>query len=199
MTVVLLALASALRPLPDLDPDLELVEAVKDGDGAKFRELYRRHVDGVYARLTRLIGPIAEREDLLQHIFLDVHRAIPKFRGDSAFRTFLYRIVVNVAYEHLRRRRRVEPLSEERLAELVDPAASPEAALRARQEVARLFDLLGRIKPKKRIAFVLVAVEGLSYDEAAALVGAQAPAVKQRVLAARHELDSMIARQEARP
>ena len=54
MTAALLVLASALRPLPELDPDLELVEAVKDGDGAKFRELYRRHVDGVYARLYRM-------------------------------------------------------------------------------------------------------------------------------------------------
>jgi RNA polymerase sigma-70 factor, ECF subfamily len=196
MSAAMLVLASAFRPLPEPDPDLELVSAVKNGDGAKFRELYRRHVDGVYARLTRLIGPVAEREDLLQHIFLDVHRAIPRFRGDSAFRTFLYRIVVNVAYEHLRRRRRAEPLSEERLAELVDPAATPEAAARVRQELARLFELLGRIKPKKRIAFVLVAVEGLSYDEAAAMVDAQPPAVKQRVLAARHELDAMIARQE---
>ncbi len=176
--------------------DMVLVAGARDGDGDMFTELYHRHVDHVFLRLTRLVGPVPEREDLLQHIFLDVHRALPQFRGDAAFTTFLYRIVVNVAYEYLDRRRRrpTEPLDEAVLAMLLAPNTSPEQRAQQREELALLFELLGRLKPKKRIAFMLVAIEGMSYDEAAAVVGAEAAAVKQRVLAARRELDALLAR-----
>lgn len=172
--------------------DMVLVAGARDGDVEMFTELYHRHADHVFARLTRLVGPVAEREDLLQHIFLDVHRALPRFRGDAAFATFLYRIVVNVAYEYLDRRRRrpTEPLDEDALAAQLAPGSSPEQ----REELTLLFELLCRLKPKKRIAFMLVAVEGMSYDEAAAVVGAKAGAVKQRVRAARRELDALLAR-----
>jgi RNA polymerase sigma-70 factor (ECF subfamily) len=187
-------LAVPWRPSPAASGDAALLAAVRDGDVAKFRDLYRRHMDRVYAQLTRLVGPVPEREDLMQHIFLDVYRAIPAFRGEATFGTFLFRIVVNVAYEHLRRSRRYQALSAEDMDELVDPAASPEARARHREELCLLFDLLRRVKPKKRVAFVLVAVEGMSYEDAAALVGANAPAVKQRVLAARREVEAMLAK-----
>jgi RNA polymerase sigma-70 factor, ECF subfamily len=176
--------------------DMVLVAGARDGNVDMFTELYHRHADQVFARLTRLVGPVPEREDLLQHIFLDVHRALPQFRGDSAFTTFLYRIVVNVAYEYLDRRRRrpTESLDEAALATLLSPHSSPEQRAQQREELALLFELLGRLKPKKRIAFMLVVVEGMSYDEAATVVGAESPAVKQRVLAARRELDALLAR-----
>jgi RNA polymerase sigma-70 factor, ECF subfamily len=176
--------------------DMFLVAGARDGDVDMFTELYHRHVDHVFARLTRLVGPVSEREDLLQHIFLDVHRALPQFRGDAAFTTFLYRIVVNVVYDHLDRQRRLatEPLDEAALATLLAPGSSPEQRAQQREELVVLFELLGRLKPKKRIAFMLVAVEGMSYDEVAPLVGAEAAAVKQRVLAARRELDALLAK-----
>jgi RNA polymerase sigma-70 factor (ECF subfamily) len=176
--------------------DRFLVAGARDGDVDMFTELYHRHANHVFARLTRLVGPVPEREDLLQHIFLDVHRALPQFRGDAAFTTFLYRIVVNVAYDHLDRQRRrpTEPLDEAALATLLAPNSSPEQRVQQQEELALLFGLLGRLKPKKRIAFMLVVVEEMSYEEAAAIVEAEAAAVKQRVLAARRELDALLAR-----
>jgi RNA polymerase sigma-70 factor, ECF subfamily len=181
---------NARRAPREDDVDALLVDGARAGDAAMFRELYHRHVNGVFARLTRLVGPVAERDDLVQHIFLDVHRGLPGFRGEAAFATFLHRIVVNVACEHLGRvrRRRTEPLDPEEIEGLVAPGGSPETRAQKRQELAALFELLAHLKPKKRVAFVLVAVEGLDYEEAGALVGANGPAVKQRVLAARREL-----------
>jgi RNA polymerase sigma-70 factor (ECF subfamily) len=183
----------AAVPVPRVDPDADLVEAARGGDRRAFSDLYRRHIDWVHARLTRLIGPVPEREDLTQQVFVDVHRALPSFRGDAAFTTFLHRIVVNHACDHLeRRRRRPAPVDPAALDDLIAPGASPEVRARQRQELALAFELLGRIKPAKRVAFLLVAVEGLSLDEAAALVGAKTPAVKQRVLAARRELGALL-------
>lgn len=172
--------------------DARLIAGVLANDRQMFAELYRRHVDSVYARLTRVVGPVPERDDLVQHIFLDVHRALPRFRGEARFSTFLHRIVLNVACEHLERRRRqhghTRPLEPQHLDGVIAPDASPEARVRARQELAEVFRRLESLSPKRRIAFVLVAVEGLSLDEAAALAGCSPDAVKQRVLEARREL-----------
>ena len=61
--------------------DARLVDAAAGGDRQAFAELYRRHLDRVYARLTRVIGPTADRDDLVQQIFLDVYRALRRCRG----------------------------------------------------------------------------------------------------------------------
>jgi RNA polymerase sigma-70 factor (ECF subfamily) len=172
--------------------DARLVAAAEAGDRGAFDSLYRRHLDPVYARLTRLIGPVPERDDLVQQIFLDVYRALGRFRGDATFTTFLHRIVLNVAYEHLERRRRGpgrhEPLDARQLETLIAPGVSPEQRAREREELRRLFARLDRLSPKLRAAFVLVAVECLPLDEAAALLNATPTAVKQRVSEARRGL-----------
>ena len=94
------------------DSDQALVERARGGDRGAFDELYRRHADLVWSRLGRLLGPDPEREDLLQQIFFEVFRDLWRFRGEAAFRTFLYRVVVNIACDHLKRRaRRPRPVS----------------------------------------------------------------------------------------
>jgi RNA polymerase sigma-70 factor (ECF subfamily) len=172
--------------------DARLVAGAAAGDRRMFAALYRRHLDATVARLTRMIGPVAERDDLVQQIFLDVHRALPRFRGEARFTTFLHRIVVNVAYEHLERVRRragrTRSFDAGDLDAIVAPDASPEARARHRQELARVFARLDELSPKRRVAFVLVAVEGMALAEAAAVLGASPDAVKQRVREARLEL-----------
>jgi RNA polymerase sigma-70 factor (ECF subfamily) len=186
----------------DGEDERRLVGAAAAGDAAAFRELYRRHLPIVHARLTLMVGPGPERDDLIQQIFLDAYRALPRFRGDARFATFLNRIAINVACEQLERRRRTRaryaPLGEEHLDRLVAPDASPEARASQRQDLAQAFEHLEAIRPKKRIAFVLVAVQGMSLDEAAELLDANAEAVKQRVLHARKEITARIARAAAR-
>jgi RNA polymerase sigma-70 factor (ECF subfamily) len=172
--------------------DANLVAAAAGGDRGAFAELYRRHLDSVYGRLTRVIGPTAELDDLVQQIFLDVYRALGRFRGDAAFSTFLHRIVLNVACEHLERRHRArgrnEPLEARQVEALIAPGASPEQRARQREELACLFALLEGLSPKRRAAFVLVAIECMPLEEAAALLEANPAAIKQRVLEARREL-----------
>jgi len=190
------------RPSPTADAaeDARLVAAAEGGDRRAFDRLYRRHLDSVHARLTRVIGPALDRDDLVQQIFVDVYRALPRFRGEASFSTFLHRIVLNVAYEHLARRRRgrTEPLDERQLEALVAPAASPEQRAREREELRRIFALMDHLSPKRRAAFVLVAVECMPLDEAASLLDANPAAVKQRVLEARRELSVALDRRPQR-
>jgi RNA polymerase sigma-70 factor, ECF subfamily len=202
----LLSISFPLRavPLPEED-DRTLVERINRGDRRAFDLLFKRHADDVFRRLTRLIGPDPEREDLVQEVFVAAFRGLARFRGESAFSTWLYRVVVNVAYGHLRKRRR-GPLDLETAVDaelLISAEASPEASALQREQLLRALQFLERLKPKKRIAFVLRVVEGLSLEEIGELVDARPAAVGQRVRHAKRELDEMIAkekrRQEARP
>jgi RNA polymerase sigma-70 factor (ECF subfamily) len=176
--------------------DQDIVSAVRAGDVEGFAELYRRHADRIFALFTRLVGPVGEREDLVQEAFVEAYRALPAFRGDAAFSTFLYRIAVRVGCDFLTRRTSAArlPLAENAVAALVAPDTSPLAQTEARAELARAFPLLESLSPKQRAAFVLVAIEGCSLREAAGLLDAGEQAVKQRVLAARKELSAKMAK-----
>jgi|JI10StandDraft_1071094.scaffolds.fasta_scaffold147392_2 RNA polymerase sigma-70 factor (ECF subfamily) len=187
------------------DRDLELIEAIRSGDKRASVLLFRRHAGEVYRRLTRLVGPDPEREDLTQEVFIAAFRGLDRFRGDAAFSTWLHSVVVNVAYSHLRRRRR-QPYTLDVLLDTVpvDPSLGPEGRAAQRQELARALTFLDRLKPDKRIAFVLRVIEGLSLQEIAVLVKATPPAVGQRVrhaqleIAAMAERDARRRREEAR-
>jgi RNA polymerase sigma-70 factor (ECF subfamily) len=192
-----LGVARARAPVAD---DAAVIARHLDGDREAFAELYSRHVDAVFARLTRLLGPVAEREDLTQDVFLGLHRALPTFRGDAQLGTLLYRITVNVAYEHLRRRARrpTVALDDDTLATLIAPEPTPEATARRAEEVARVLRCLDRIKPKKRIALVLRVVEGLAIEEIARIVDATPDAAAKRVQHGLKELSALLAREEVR-
>ena len=176
--------------------DLARVARHLDGDGEAFGEIYRGHAAPVYQRLTRILGPIPEREDLMQDVFLAVHRALPRFRGDAALGTLIQRIAINVAYEHLRRARRRPAAATDGafFDELVAPIASPEARAEAREGLVRVFECLAKIKPKKRVALLLRVVDGMSFDEIGKLVDATPETVAKRVQAGQRELDAMLAK-----
>jgi RNA polymerase sigma-70 factor (ECF subfamily) len=198
IAMLLGGLLPLLRRAPDpvADPRSELVWRARGGDRRAFDELYRLHVVKAHRMMTRLVGPVAERDDLLQQVFLEAYRALPGFRGEATFATWLHRIVVHLAYRHLRRQRPVR--WEEIPAELPALTASPEQSAHHQQELVRALGYLSALKPKKRIAYVLRVVEGMSFDEIGALVGANAPAIGQRVKHAQRELTAMVDRDRQR-
>lgn len=187
-------------PVEGSDLDRELVERMRRGDRRAFDELFRRHADEVYRRLTHLIGPDPEREDLVQEIFLSAYRGLDRFRGDARFSTWLHKVVVNSAFGHLRKKKR-RPLGEDNSLtweRLIAPGGTPEAQADQRQALMRALAYLDRLKPKKRIAFVLRVVEGLPLSDIATLVDATPAAVGQRVKHAQAELEAMVARDQLR-
>jgi len=196
--VNLFAVLAVIAPAPSRasDADTSRVARHLDGDAHAFGEIYRAHASAVYQRLTRILGPIAEREDLTQEVFLALHRALPRFRGDAALGTLIQRIAINIAYEHLRRAKRRPAAAHEAafFDELVAPIASPAARAEAREGLVRVFDCLARIKPKKRVALLLRVVDGLSFDEIARLVDATPETVAKRVQHGQRELDALLAK-----
>ena len=177
--------------------DEALARLVVSGDAAAFAHIYERHKQAVYARLTRILGPVPEREDVLQLVFLRLFRALPAFRGESSLAGFLYRIMSNAAMDHLRGKMRRPPeYPDDELEELAATIPDPERHSHARHQLKTLFGLLDKLSPNRRVAFVLVAIEGISPEDAAEQLGISEAALKQRVFLARTQLAELFARQE---
>jgi RNA polymerase sigma-70 factor, ECF subfamily len=198
--IAALAVLATYRDANDMpraeDADDILVAEHLAGDPAAFAALYRTHVVAVYRRLTRILGPIAERDDLVQDVFLALHSALPRFRGEAKLATLLHRIAINKACEHLRRRgRRPVSLATDRvLDDMPGAASSPEHRAAAREELEHVLACLSRIKPKKRVAYLLRVVDGLSFEQIGELVDASAETVAKRVQHGQRELDALLAR-----
>ena len=92
------------RRNPPIAGELTAIAQAQQGDGAAFEILYNMHKRRVYSLCLRMLGNVAEAEDLTQEAFLQLHRKISTFRGDSAFSTWLHRMAVNVVLMHLRKK-----------------------------------------------------------------------------------------------
>lgn len=180
--------------------DMDLMDRARRGDPRALHDLYQRHAEMVYRRLTHLVGPDPEREDLLQETFLALFQRLDAFRGEACLTTYLQRIATNKAYDHLRRTRRARlNQSEVRDLESADspcPAPSPEGSALGDEKAALLARCLDQLKPKKRIAFVLRVVEGLTLKEISEQVDASVHTVAQRIRHARMELTEMVRQYE---
>ncbi len=180
--------------------DEELVQLAASGDDEAFIELYQRYKRTLFARVTKLLGPCAEREDVMQEILIQLHRSRSNFRGEAKFSTFLHRLASNVAIDQLRKRQR-------RIATVYDEQAIDEMAaslpdsvdrISARAQLELIFVLLDQIEPLRRMAFTLVTVEGLSHEEAAENLGVKSHEIKSMVRQVRAELHELMAREERR-
>lgn len=166
---------------------LRLVERFKQGDVLAFEELYRLTRDDVARTLCHLVGRRSDLEDLVQETYVRLFKAVPAFRGESQFRTFLYRVCANVALMHLRWwRRRREDLAAE-LPEGLATGSDPEAAAQAAQAVRLVHRALAKLTAKKRIVFVYHELCGLGPEEIAQAVGASYNTVRSRLHHARLE------------
>jgi RNA polymerase sigma-70 factor, ECF subfamily len=159
--------------------DRNLVDRfTRHGDEAAFRELYGRHVGRVHRIVARILGPRGDVDDAVQEIFVQVHRSLDRFRGDSLFATWLHRLAVNVTTSALRERLRV---SVEAAPEEPDPGDQ----LEAREEVLALYRALDELPEHNRIAFVLFELEGMPLEEIAETTGVPLQAAAARLRRAR--------------
>jgi RNA polymerase sigma-70 factor (ECF subfamily) len=151
--------------------ELALLERARAGDRAAQEALVRRYLDDVYRLTFRLLGSRDRAEDATQDAFVNALQALPRFRGESSFRTWLLRIAANAAKSQGRRwtRHRETALTEAQL-EIRDPA-DPANVLERRAEAARIETALASLPPKQRLAVALRVQQGLSYREIAELAG----------------------------
>jgi len=171
----------------------DLVLRCQAGDPEAFRLLFREHRDDVARLVHRMLGPTADLEDVVQEVFVQVHRSLDNFRHDSRFTTWLYRVTVNVVLMH-RRAARSRPL----LAELAearvprDPRPLPDEEVARRSRIIAFYRLLDRLSDKKRSVYVLHDLEGVPAADIARIVGAPVLTVRTRLFYARRELAALL-------
>jgi RNA polymerase sigma-70 factor, ECF subfamily len=169
-----------------------LVKRAQAGDRAAFDDLVRRYRARIYALTLHLTGSRSEADDITQDVFTRAYQQLHTFAGRSEFFTWLYRIAVNRSLNARRdtARRRTSGLDDPRVqaAVAVDANGDPRRAAELRQTYARLVGALDRLSPTLRSTVVLVALQGLSHDEAAAVLGCPAGTVAWRIHEARNQL-----------
>jgi RNA polymerase sigma-70 factor (ECF subfamily) len=181
-----------------VDAEEDLIARCREGDGRAFREIFRRYRVDVTRLLHRMVGRSAELEDLLQEVFVQVHRSIKSFRAESRLSTWIYRVAVNVALMHRRAAKSrpfIVPTRDEPL--LLDDAPPPDEELSRRRRVEALYRLLDRVSEKKRAVYVLHELEGMSPNEISKVVGAPVLTVRTRLFYARREVLAMLREEPA--
>jgi RNA polymerase sigma-70 factor (ECF subfamily) len=181
--------------------DQALVERVQKGDKAAFELLVAKYHRKIIRLVSRLVRDAAEVEDVTQEAFIKAYRALPQFRGESAFYTWLYRIAVNTAKNHLATQGRRAPTSTEANAEEAETFAeadqlrdinTPESMLMSKQ-IAQTVNLAMEALPDElRTAITLREIEGLSYEEIAEAMGCPIGTVRSRIFRAREAIASRL-------
>lgn len=161
------------------------IDRAARGDMGAFRSLYDRYLQRVVRHVARVLGPSPDIDDVVQEVFVQVHRALPGFRGDSRFSTWLYRLTWNVAISHRRRRRNVVDLSAVFALRL---ATEEWKRLEARDLCRALEATMATIPEDAREAFLLVDVEGMKLREVAELTDTSINTIAARVRRTRDKL-----------
>ncbi len=180
--------------------DQQLVELVQQGDKTAFDVLVRKYQHKVINLVSRFVKNQGDVEDVAQEAFIKAYRALPNFRGDSAFYTWLYRIAVNTAKNYIVAQKRRPSASDIDAvdAENYDGSdnlrenASPERLLLSEELKRVVFKTLEQLPEDLRSAITLRELEGLSYEEIADVMECPVGTVRSRIFRAREALDKQI-------
>lgn len=170
------------------DPLLRYLEAACEGDGVAVGELVRLTQPAVW-QVCRALGSPGEEEDLVQETYLRALSSLARFRGDAPVQVWLLSIARRACADHVRRRQRRRRLAD-RLARHVTSTAVPAPEI--------VDDLLAGLDADRREAFVLTQMVGLSYEDAAGVVGCPIGTIRSRVARARADLLEVVSRADAR-
>lgn len=177
------------------DPDATLIKRAREGDSEALTDLYRRHERRAYNLALRTLGDPWDAADVAQEAFIKAFKNLDSFKGESRFSTWFHRIVVNAAYDHLRRQR-PEPMDSEILDDLSGPSGPAAVVATGRDGIdpamdglsGPLRDALMRLNEGFRFAVVLCDLLGFPYGEAAEILGVQEGTIKSRIFRAREAL-----------
>ncbi len=179
----------AVLPAPPTNLDDEtLVVRAQEGDVRSFEVLLRRHEAKMYRLALRLLGVPGDAEDAVQEAFISAWRRLGTFRGDSAFSSWLYRIVTNRCLNMIRSRRPVAPLDPTIEVSDTKLTGAPERSEELAEQVAALRHAVASLPSHQRVCWVLKESDGLSYSEIAQIVGTSPDSVRGRIHRARVHL-----------
>ena len=185
--------AREVAPPPQITPEADILARAQAGDHHAFAHLYSLHKRRIYSLCLRMVGNVAEAEDLTQEAFLQLHRKIGTFRGDSAFSTWLHRLSINVVLMHLRKKGL--PLMS--LDEAMEPSyddgpgrsfGAPDLSLTGSIDRLALERAVAALPAGYRLIFVLHDVEGFEHNEIAAMLDCSVGNSKSQLHKARLKL-----------
>lgn len=183
--------------MSDREIDQQLVERAQRGDKHAFELLVTKYQRKLIRLLSRFIRDASEVEDVAQEAFIKAYRALPNFRGDSAFYTWLYRIGINTAKNYLvamgRRAPTTTGMDAEEAedlgeSELLQDVNTPENQLMSRQVAETVNQTLEKLPEDLRTAITLREMEGLSYEEIASIMNCPIGTVRSRIFRAREAI-----------
>ena len=178
----------------DREVDQQLVDRAQRGDKRAFELLVMKYQRKLGRLLSRFVRDPAEVEDVTQEAFIKAYRALPNFRGDSAFYTWLYRIGINTAKNHLvalgRRAPTTTGFDNEEAegfedADQLRDSSTPESELEGKEIAATVNRAMDALPADLRTAITLREIEGLSYEEIASVMNCPVGTVRSRIFRAR--------------
>jgi RNA polymerase sigma-70 factor (ECF subfamily) len=184
----------------ETEVDQLLVERVQKGDKAAFDLLIHKYQHRIVSLISRYVNDPSESQDVAQEAFIKAYRAIDRFRGDSAFYTWLYRIAINTAKNWLVARKRRPPASD---IDAVDAEqydmdsrlkdrATPESELMREEIEKTVFDTIATLPEDLRTAIILREMEGMSYEEIATTMECPIGTVRSRIFRAREAIEEKL-------
>jgi RNA polymerase sigma-70 factor (ECF subfamily) len=190
----------SMARMGEADTDRELVERVQKGDKRAFDLLIRKYQHKIVSVISRYVSDWSECQDVAQEAFIRAYRAIGNFRGDAQFYTWIYKIAINTAKNHLVSQGRRPPKDDIAVddAMLLDGGAwlkdraTPEHEL-LRQEIEQtVFDTVEQLPEELKTAITLREVDGLSYEEIAERMDCPIGTVRSRIFRARDAIDQKL-------
>lgn len=186
---------------PASQTDEQLVSRVQKGDKRAFDLLVIKYQHKIFAIISRFVKDQAEVQDVAQETFIKAYRALANFRGDSAFYTWIYRIAINTAKNHLVSRGRRPPASDVDVedaefysgGEQLKDLGTPEGQLLRDELEAVVNKAIKELPEDLRTAVTLREMEGLSYEEIAEVMSCPVGTVRSRIFRAREAIDKQMA------
>ncbi len=189
--------AEVLRMIPTKEPvepdDRQLVEQIRQGDGAAFETLVRRKTSKVYGLCYRVVGNAEDAKDISQLVFLKLWENLEKYDPQFAFDTWLYRIVTNVAIDFIRNKRSRDNAINSNL-RLVKTSVDPEQTVTVqRKEVESVFNIVSNVlTAKQKAIFVMSEMEDLRSSEIARILGCRESTIRNHLFNARRLMQQQL-------
>ena len=180
-----------------MDDEQRLIERAQQGNTAAFEAIVNRHAAQVYNLALRMVRNPQEAEDIAQESFVRVWRALPTFRADAQFTTWLYRIVTNLCYNRLPRlKQELHAVDADEQNTLQDTAVSIERTLLNEELLNELNQAINSLPESQRLLITLRHVQGMSYDEIAQVTEMPLGSVKTGIFRARRQLKYLLTHAE---
>ncbi len=185
------------------DTDRQLVARVQKGDTRAFDMLVLKYQHKIFGLISRYVRDADEVQDVAQEAFIKAYNALPKFRGDSQFYTWLYRIAINTAKNHLVSRSRRPPGQDVEVSDAeyfeaggaLRDIENPETALFGAELKAVVDDAIAGLPDDLRTAVTLREFDGLSYEDIADVMDCPVGTVRSRIFRAREAIDEQVRQQ----